>query len=79
MGKCTFGQVDEKFCECFKTFLATVKFRQSEHLRLSENTMYTYFYKFRACVKEAYEDKLFAGIPILRGRVFRKASCIANL
>jgi hypothetical protein len=28
--------------------------------------MYTYFYKFRACVKEAYEDKLFAGNPILR-------------
>jgi len=61
-----FGQVDEKFCEGFKTFLATVKSRKSEHSRLSENTKYTYFNKFRACVKEAFEDKLFVFNPILR-------------
>lgn len=65
-GTCTFGDVDEKFCEGFKTFLATVKSRKSEHSRLSENTKYTYFNKFRACVKEAFEDKLFALNPILR-------------
>ncbi|KAA6441225.1 site-specific integrase [Dyadobacter flavalbus] len=65
-GKCIFGQVDEKFCEGFKTFLATVKSRKSEHSRLSENTKYTYFNKFRACVRDAFMEKLFAVNPILR-------------
>lgn len=65
-GKCTFGQVDEKFCKSFKTFLATVKPRKFEHSRLSENTKYTYFNRFRACLRDAFMDKLFTVNPILR-------------
>lgn len=66
MGKCTFGQVDEKFCEGFKMFLNKVKSIKSEQASLSTNTKYSYYNKFRACIKEAFEDRLFAVNPLLR-------------
>lgn len=65
-GKCTFGEVDERFCEGFKTFLEKVKSRKSEHSVLSQNTRYSYFNKFRACIKDAFHDRLFAINPISR-------------
>lgn len=65
-GKCTFGDVDERFCEGFKEFLKNVKSLKSETAGLAQNSQYSYFNKFRACVKEAFEERLFSINPILR-------------
>ena len=65
-GTCKFGDVDEKFCEGFKSFLSTVKSIKSETVGLAQNSQVSYFNKFKAAVKEAFEDRLFAVNPILR-------------
>lgn len=65
-GRCKFGDIDEKFCEGFKEFLKNVKSLKSETVGLSQNSQYSYFNKFRACVKEAFEERLFPVNPILR-------------
>lgn len=65
-GQCKFGEVDEKFCEGFKAFLTTVKSIKSDTVGLAQNSQYSYYNKFRAAVKEAFEDRLFAVSPILR-------------
>ena len=63
---CTFGEVDEKFCEGFKTYLRSIKSRKSDQTGLADNTIYSYYNKFRACINEAFEDRLFAINPLLR-------------
>lgn len=65
-GKCVFGEVDEKFCEGFKEFLKNVKSLKSETVGLAQNSQYSYYNKFRACVKEAFEERLLPVNPILR-------------
>ncbi|MCZ4245838.1 site-specific integrase [Pedobacter punctiformis] len=65
-GRCTFGEVDERFCEGFKEFLKNVKSLKSDTVGLAQNSQYSYFNKFRACVKEAFEERLFSINPILR-------------
>lgn len=65
-GQCTFGDVTEKFCEGFKEFLGTVKSIRSNTVGLSANTQYSYFNKFRAAIKEAFQERLFSVNPILR-------------
>jgi integrase len=47
--------------QCYK-----VKSIKSEQASLSTNTKYSYYNKFRACIKEAFEDRLFAVNPLLR-------------
>lgn len=64
--RCTFGDVNEKFCEGFKTYLMTVKSIKSETVGLAQNSQYSYFNKFRAAVKEAFEERLFSVNPVLR-------------
>ncbi|MFA6248030.1 MAG: site-specific integrase [Mucilaginibacter sp.] len=65
-GKCLFGDVDEKFCNGFKQYLKTVKSIKSESVGLAQNSQYSYFNKFRAAVKDAFDNRLFAVNPILR-------------
>lgn len=65
-GKCAFGDIDERFCEGFKEFLTKVKSIKSETVGLAQNSQYSYYNKFRAAVKEAFEERLFAVNPILR-------------
>lgn len=65
-GSCVFGDVNEKFCEGFKQFLKSVKSIKSDTVGLAQNSQYSYFNKFRAAVKEAFEDRLFGVNPILR-------------
>lgn len=64
--QCTFGDVNEKFCEEFKTYLMSVKSIKSKTVGLSQNSQYSYFNKFRAAVKEAFEERLFSVNPVLR-------------
>lgn len=63
-GKCSFGQVDEKFCNGFKRFLKNVRSIKSETVGLAQNSQYSYFNKFKAAVKAAFEDRLFAVNPV---------------
>jgi len=65
-GQCKFGDVDEKFCEGFKEFLKKVKSIKSDTVGLAQNSQYSYYNKFKAAVKEAFEERLFAVNPILR-------------
>jgi len=65
-GECKFGDVDEKFCEGFKAFLKQVKSIKSKTVGLAQNSQYSYYNKFRAAVKEAFEERLFAINPVLR-------------
>jgi integrase len=65
-GKCKFGDVDEKFCEGFKQFLQNVKSIKSNTVNLAQNSQYSYFNKFRAAVKEAFEERLFPINPAIR-------------
>lgn len=65
-GNCKFADVDEKFCEGFKEFLKTVKSLKSETVGLAQNSQYSYYNKFRAAIKEAFEERLFSVNPGLR-------------
>lgn len=65
-GQCKFGNVDEKFCEGFKEYLKNVKSIKSSTVGLAQNSQYSYYNKFRAAVKEAFEERLFAVNPVLR-------------
>lgn len=64
--QCKFGDVDEKFCQGFKEFLGTVKSIKSNTVGLAPNSQVSYFNKFKAAVKEAFEERLFSINPILR-------------
>ncbi|MFC3563138.1 site-specific integrase [Pedobacter jamesrossensis] len=65
-GQCKFGDVNEKFCEGFKEYLKKVKSIKSSTVGLAQNSQYSYYNKFRAAVKEAFEERLFAVNPVLR-------------
>ncbi len=51
----TFNDVDEDFIKGFKKFLEFEAKTKSDTL-LSQNSKYTYFNKFKAAIKQAYED-----------------------
>jgi integrase len=65
-GQCKFGDVSEKFCEGFKSFLNNVKSIKSNTVGLAQNSQVSYFNKFKAAVKEAFEERLFTLNPVLR-------------
>ncbi|MGI4727588.1 MAG: phage integrase SAM-like domain-containing protein [Janthinobacterium lividum] len=65
-GNCRFSDVTEKFCEGFKEYLTTTVSFKSDGSKLAKNSQYGYFNKFRAAVKEAFEEKLFVSNPMLR-------------
>ena len=59
-GKCTFGDIDEKFVEGFRDFLLTTKNFRNERTKLSQNTAHSYFNKFKAALNHAFEKKILS-------------------
>ena len=53
--KVTFEDIDEEFVLGFKKFLAT-KARTKSNTPLSQNSRYTYYNKFKAALRKAFED-----------------------
>ncbi len=51
----TFEEVDENFIKGYRKYLDT-EAKTKGGTPLSQNTKYTYFNKFRACLKKAFED-----------------------
>lgn len=59
-GSILFKEINEKFCERFKQFLMETKSIHNGTKKLSSNTKHSYFNKFKAAVRTAYEDNLLA-------------------
>ncbi len=72
-GSCMVSQLTAAFCQDFKDFLDSTKTIKSSAYKLSANSKYTYFNKFRACVKQAYEDKLLKEYPLRKIKAFPQA------
>ncbi len=51
-----FSDIDPELCDGFKEFLETTKSKKSEKMQLSENSIKTYYDKFRSALKQAYKD-----------------------
>jgi integrase len=51
-----FSDIDPEFCDGFKEFLETTKSKKSDKVQLSENSIKTYYDKFRSALKQAYKD-----------------------
>jgi integrase len=51
-----FSDIDPELCDDFKEFLETTKSKKSDKMRLSENSIKTYYDKFRSALKQAYKD-----------------------
>jgi len=58
----TFYQVDEKFCEGFKTYLVESA-RTSSGQPLSSSTQHTYYINLKACLAQAVKDKILQNNP----------------
>lgn len=56
---CKFGDINEKFCQDFKDFLLSQN-------RISQNTASSYFDKFKASLRHAFDERLFAENPARR-------------
>jgi integrase len=72
-GHCAFGDIDEKFCLDFKDFLLNSPTLRSNKANLSQNTALAYFNKFKAALKQAFEDKLLADNLAKRVRGIKQA------
>jgi integrase len=55
-GTLKFADLDEKFCNEFKDHLRTTKSNKSDKAALSQNSVVSYFNKFKAALKQAYKD-----------------------
>ncbi len=53
----TFRDIDEEFCKGFKEYLEK-KARTKSGNPLSQNSQYSYFCKLKACITQAYDDKI---------------------
>lgn len=65
----TLNDVDVDFVKGFKRYLDENAFKTSG-APLSQNTKYSYFNKFRACIKQAFEDGLLNDNPVKRVKAF---------
>lgn len=72
-GRCAFGDIDEKFCSDFKEFLLSSPSLKSYKAKLAQNTACSYFDKFRAALKQAFNDKLMADNPAKRIKGIKQA------
>ncbi|MEL6133324.1 MAG: site-specific integrase, partial [Bacteroidota bacterium] len=63
---CTFKDITEAFCQDFLKYLQTATTRTSKTKKLSENSIYSYFNKFKAGVNRAFEEKLLEENPARR-------------
>jgi integrase len=65
--RCTFGMINEKLVENYMNYLLKdARCFNSPTRCISENTAYSYFNKFRACLNEAVHDGLRPENPIHR-------------
>lgn len=51
-----FSDIDPELCDGFREFLETTKSKKSDKVKLSENSIKTYYDKFRSALKQAYKD-----------------------
>lgn len=51
-----FSDIDPELCDGFREFLKTTKSKKSDKMQLSENSIKTYYDKFRSALKQAYKD-----------------------
>ena len=57
-GELKFGQLTEGFCKDFKKYLLTIGSIKNKKVALSQNSVFSYFNKFKASLKQAYKDGL---------------------
>jgi integrase len=63
-GNCTFGDLTPELVNNYKEFLLKKATRiHSPGLRISQNTAYSYFNKFKACVRQAFVHGLLSRNP----------------
>jgi integrase len=55
-GPIRFSQVSESFCEGFKEYLLSSQSKRKNKAQLSQNSIASYFNKFKAGLKQAYKD-----------------------
>jgi integrase len=55
-GPIRFSQVSESFCEGFKEYLLSSRSKRKNRAQLSQNSIVSYFNKFKAGLKQAYKD-----------------------
>ncbi len=72
-GNCAFGDIDEKFCSDFRGFLLSSPSLRSTKANLSQNTALSYFNKFKAALRQAFEEKMIADNPAKRVRGIKQA------
>lgn len=65
------NQVDAKWLEDFKYFLQ-YNARTKSNTKLSQNSLYSYFNKVKACLKQAYREELITKNPSDRVRSFKQ-------
>lgn len=51
-----FSDIDSELCDEFREFLKSTKSKKSDKMQLSENSIKTYYDKFRSALKQAYKD-----------------------
>jgi integrase len=51
-----FSDIDIELCDEFKEFLEDTKSKKSDKMKLSANSIKTYYDKFRSALKQAYKD-----------------------
>lgn len=62
-GLCKFGDINELFCEKFLVYLKKEAQHKGKGKGLSDNTIYSYYGKFKAALKKAVADKLLPENP----------------
>ena len=55
-GKLKFSDLNVKFCNDFKEYLLTTQSNKSSKVRLSQNSVVSYFNKLKAALKQAFKD-----------------------
>ncbi|RYM34825.1 site-specific integrase [Brumimicrobium glaciale] len=65
------NQVDAKFLEDFKYYLEHIA-RTKSNTKLSQNSLYSYFNKVRACLKQAYREDLILKNPSEKVKGFKQ-------
>ncbi len=68
----TFKDIDDDFVKRFKDYLLSEPLTKS-NIKLSQNSAHSYFNKFRACIKQAYEDKIIPDNPTKRVKGIKQA------
>ena len=54
--KIKFGELNERYCERFREYLFSTDSNRSKKEKLANNTVLSYFNKFKAALKQAYRD-----------------------